>query len=385
MANLDGYIGDREVLAGNLTLAAHIYMLSMQLRGKGVTFAEALESVRSTYEQVLSGALLQQETYHRPSPQRESTLAPASSSEKEISPTDYTNEAYQQRPGQISTVLSHSSDALAGKMLDNRYYIIKPLGEGGMGAVYLGEQISTKRKVAVKVMRSMSQTRLDEALSFFRQEAAALAKLNHPSIAQIYDSSITGDALYIAMEYIEGESLRERLDRQGALPVGEAVRILREICAGLEIAHNQGIIHRDMKPENIMLVKDHKGDLRIKILDFGLAILDNKDAIQNLSGAGMVAGTPAYMSPEQVNGLQVTTATDVYSLGVIGYEMLTGQNPFQGKSAIETMSNHCKLVPVALRSLVPGITQVLDSVILEALDKDPAKRFSTAGDFVLAL
>lgn len=384
MANLKEGIGEQEILAGNLTLAAHIYMLSLQLRGQSVTLAEAIAHVRGTYEQILSGTVLQGNP--ATPQQRESTLAPMSISEIEISPTDYTNEMYH-RPNseQIGTVLNQGADRLTGNLLDDRYYIIQALGAGGMGRVYLAEQLSTKRKVAVKIMQSLPRNQIDEALSFFRQEAAALAKLNHPSIAQIYDSSFTGNDLYIAMEYIEGESLRDRLDREGALPVGEAVRILREICAGLEIAHNQGIIHRDMKPENIMLVKESTGVLRVKLLDFGLAILDNKDALQNITGAGMIAGTPAYMSPEQVNGLPVTTATDVYSLGIIGYEMLVGKNPFRASSAMQTMHNHLHVTPVPVRELMPHITPVLDGVMIRALEKEPSKRFATAGDFVRAL
>jgi serine/threonine-protein kinase len=234
-------------------------------------------------------------------------------------------------------------------------------------------------------MQAQAVGQSEESLNFFRQEAEALARLNHPSIAQVYDASVSGNDLYIAMEYIEGESLRDKLRREGALPLGEAVRILREACIGLDTAHRLGIIHRDMKPENLMLVREELGCIKVKILDFGLAILDNKDAMENITGAVMITGTPSYMSPEQIRGLTVTPATDVYSLGVIGYEMLTGKNPFEGKEMTQVMYNHVYVSPPSIRSVVPKVPQELEEVLMRALEKDPQNRYATAGEFAHAL
>ena len=374
-------------VAAQLTTAAHIHILSMQLKGITISLEEAIEAVQCTYTEILKRGITQTILPVLQDAKPEITLVPTLLTEphsnttqlKIASPTESLTPQAAVQIQQETKVLS------TGILIDNRYQILRRLGAGGMGAVYLGEQIDTRRKVAIKVMQSLSSARTEESLNFFRQEAEALARLNHPSIAQIYDASVTGNNLYIAMEYVDGESLREKLRREVVLTLGEAVRILRDTCLGLEMAHRVGIIHRDIKPENLMLMREENGTVRVKILDFGLAILDKKDAMNNVTGAGMITGTPSYMSPEQIRALAVTPATDVYSLGVIGYEMLTGKNPFEGTDVTQVMYNHVYTAPPSMRSLMPNFPLELEEVIMRALEKDPNKRFSTAGEFAHAL
>jgi len=383
-----------QAIAAQLTTAVHVYILSMQLKGITVSREEAIEAVEATYSDILKRGRTVLSLPALQNEQTEITLPPTvtdashpltelyggTSQLKVASPT----ESLTQKPA-VPIAQEKTRSLSTGGLIDNRYQVLRRLGAGGMGEVFLGEQLNTKRRVAIKVMQAQAVGQSEESLNFFRQEAEALARLNHPSIAQVYDASVSGNDLYIAMEYIEGESLRDKLRREGALPLGEAVRILREACIGLDTAHRLGIIHRDMKPENLMLVREELGCIKVKILDFGLAILDNKDAMENITGAGMITGTPSYMSPEQIRGLTVTPATDVYSLGVIGYEMLTGKNPFEGKEMTQVMYNHVYVSPPSIRSVVPKVPQELEEVLMRALEKDPQNRYATAGEFAHAL
>ncbi|HEX9928484.1 MAG TPA: serine/threonine-protein kinase [Pyrinomonadaceae bacterium] len=277
-------------------------------------------------------------------------------------------------------------DPLLGTILDGRYKIISLIGHGGMGKIFLGEQLSTGRKVAVKIMQAFDLEEDNQAVRFFKQEIRALAKLNHHNIAQIYDASTSGDIFYIAIEHIKGETLRDRLNLHRRLTVEEALHILRETCSGLDAAHHMDIIHRDIKPENIMLTSDIDGSIHTKILDFGIAILERSSALSNPTGAGEFAGTPAYMSPEQVMSEKLTPLTDIYSLGVVGYELLTGVNPFAAsRSPYQIAMNHVTLIPPTMRDFLPEIPIHIEEVIMRAIEKNPHNRFSTAKEFANAL
>lgn len=187
------------------------------------------------------------------------------------------------------------------------------------------------------------------------------------------------------MEYVPGESLRERLRQVTRLPAAVALEILREACLGLATAHRVEIIHRDLKPENLML-SDGVGDqCSVKILDFGIAIVDNRDADDVDTAVGRVAGTLGYMSPEQLEARRLTPATDVYSLGVIAYEMLTGENPFLANSAARTAMNHLTMKPNPIHDSIKDLPDNLESAIFKALEKDPGARFSNADEFLRAL
>lgn len=286
------------------------------------------------------------------------------------------------------------ADPLLGKLLDGRYRILKSLGLGGMGFVYLGEQISTARKVAIKILRSFRGDDENEAwterdnqlLRFFQQEARALARLNHPNVAQVYDASTEGQILYIAMEYVEGITLKTYLNRNGKLNVKDATYVLKGAGEALDAAHKANIIHRDIKPDNIMIVPVSDNSFEVKLLDFGIAILDQLSALQNETGVSEFAGTPSYMSPEQVNGEQLTPASDIYSLGVVGYEILTGTNPFvSGRSPYQTAANQITLTPPPMSDFVSTVPTRTEAVIMKALEKNPLNRFSTAKEFADAL
>jgi serine/threonine protein kinase len=277
-------------------------------------------------------------------------------------------------------------DPLVGMVLEGRYNLMSLLGRGGMGQVYLAEQMTTGRKVAVKTMLALNMDEDDQLVKFFRHEIKALAKLNHPNIAQVYDASTTGNLFYIAIEYVEGESLRDRLNRCGRLGVEEAVHILREACSGLHAAHQRDIIHRDIKPDNIMLTSDLDGSPHAKILDFGIAIVAEISAMENDTGAGEFAGTVAYMSPEQAQSSKLSPQSDIYSLGVVGYEILTGTNPFAtSRSPFQVAMNHVTLTPPRMSHSVPDIPAFIEEAIMKALEKSPGDRFATAREFAGAL
>jgi serine/threonine-protein kinase len=286
-------------------------------------------------------------------------------------------------------------DRMLGAVIDGRYRVLKLIGRGGMGKVYLAEQIDIGRKVALKVMQAQCLDEDDPSFKFFRQEARTLARLNHINVAQIYDASFTGDYIYIAMEYVEGESLRDRLNRESKLEVADAVHILRNVCAGLEAAHQRDIIHRDIKPGNIMLTHDIAG-VQVKVLDFGIAILDRTSADLSPTGVGEFVGTPAYMSPEQIRGEQLNAASDVYSLGVVAYEMIVGTNPFVNSGSPSTgfdysrnawtiIDNQINMMPPDIHSLVSDIPVRIGEAIMRALEKFPLERFTSAGQFAQAL
>ncbi len=379
--NLDGGMGNRESIAATLTSAVHMHLLAMQLQGKPVTLSEAIDSVRETW--VL---FLQDEQLNRLISTKPTHLAPTVSNEgvtdSVLDPAETFRQTTKMAEGGFAPPLNLPP---IGLVLDQRYRILKELGSGGMGKVFLAEQLNTGRKIAIKFMTALTYDQKESALRFFRQEAVALARLNHPNIAQVYDAAPAGEGFYIAMEYVPGDSLRQRLSRATRLPASLALEILKEVCRGLATAHRIEIIHRDLKPENLMLSDSGDDRCSVKILDFGIAIVDNKDADSVDTGVGRVAGTVAYMSPEQLEARRLTPATDVYSLGVIAYEMLTGKNPFITDSVARTAMNHLTITPHPIRDSIGDVPQDLEAAISKALEKDPRARFATAEDFLRAL
>ena len=363
----------RAGIAANLTTAAHLFMLMRQLQGASVSLPEAIAEVRDTWLRILDDHSIQQTLLKTESdvpaptqPQRTAHTEPTYVEETDVTPVT------KEHP-------------FVGTVLDGRYRILRALGSGGMGEVFLAEQLSTGRKAAIKILHTHTAAHSEPTVRFFGHEVRALARLNHPNVAQVYDAITAGDFLYIAMEYVEGETLRSRLLRERSLGVDEVRRILREAGTGLGSAHQLGIIHRDVKPENIMLLPRESKGASVKLLDFGIAILDDRDAMDNVTGAGMMAGTPSYMSPEQIRASQLTASSDVYSLGVVAYEMLTGSNPFLDHSPYEVARKHLSLAPPRPGEAAPGIPQEMEAAVMRALEKDPANRFQTALEFVEAL
>jgi serine/threonine-protein kinase len=275
-------------------------------------------------------------------------------------------------------------DPLLGRVLDDKYRLDARLGEGGMGAVYRATHLLIERPVAVKVLNSRLVT--DEAAKErFRREARAAGRLQHTNAVAVTDFGETRDGLvYLVMELLEGRPLREVLAHEAPLDAARAVSLMLQIAAAVEAAHEAGIIHRDLKPGNIFLVQRPDSPYIVKVLDFGIAKLAPDSEISfvdTLTGAGVMVGTPRYMSPEQFDGAQLTPASDVYSLGVILYEMLTGQTPFTGTTPLALALKHSSDTPQPLREIVPAIPPALEAITLRALEKNPQERPANAGEF----
>src|SRR3954471_23912111 len=257
------------------------------------------------------------------------------------------------------------------------YSLGERLGAGGMGEVYQAYDERLDRWVAVKLIRPEA-TENETARERFRREARAVARLSHPSIVQIHDIVETAESDAIVMELVEGESLARRITR-GPLPVGEAVRIGREIAEGLAAAHAKGLIHRDLKPENVMITPEG----RAKILDFGLAKRLEGEA--SLTADHRVLGTFRAMSPEQAKGLPLDARSDLFSFGLLLYEMLSGRSPFEGSSTLETLTRICTHRQTPLREVSSAIPEGLSRLVDQLLEKEPARRPGTAREVAAAL
>ncbi|HEV2861362.1 MAG TPA: protein kinase, partial [Pyrinomonadaceae bacterium] len=259
-----------------------------------------------------------------------------------------------------------------GQIVGN-YKIEHKLGEGGMGAVYRGIDMGLEREVAIKALRPELASQ-PQVVERFRSEAVTLAKLNHPNIATLYSFFRQGDQFYMVMEFVRGVTLDHVIQQRGALPVEQAVPIFCKVLEGIDHAHEYGIVHRDIKPANMMLTE--RGNL--KVLDFGIArILGTA----RMTRQGNVIGTIEYMSPEQVKGMETDARSDIYSLGMLLYEMLTGRVPFDIQNEFELMKAQIEYNPVPPRQLNPSIPEVVEQAIWRAIAKNPADRFQSAGDF----
>jgi serine/threonine protein kinase len=262
---------------------------------------------------------------------------------------------------------------MIGTVVGN-YKIIEALGEGGVGMVYKGVDTMLDREVAIKVLRPelASQTSVVER---FRSEAVTLAKLNHPNIATLYSLFRHGDHLFMVLEFIKGETLDHLLFRRGAIPAAEAIPYFCQALEGINYAHERGIVHRDIKPGNMMLAEDGI----LKVLDFGIARLLGSN---RMTRVGNVIGTLEYMSPEQVKGLETDARSDVYGLGIMLYEILTGKLPFESENDFELMKMQTEQMPVLPRQLNPEIPVEVEEAIIKAVSKNPDDRFKSAGDFL---
>lgn len=351
------------------------------------------------------------------------------------------------------------------ELLDNKYRIEQQLGEGGMGTVYRATHLGTKRVVAVKIIHPQLSS-YEEFVERFRREAEAAGRLRHPNVVDVTDFGISqtndGPVAYLVMEYLDGCSLTEILEEEGRLPISSVVEVLEQVCSAVDEAHQMGIVHRDIKPDNIWFEPNRRGGFTVKVLDFGLVKLgdraagptisnripdpphddssrtrlfagdDDKTLIRNslpelalpaatsgggkfrsgdsgsngrvrhearvtgernytatppteeLTRFGSIMGTPAYMSPEQCRGGPVDSRSDIYSLGVIAYRMLTGENPFAGNTE-ELIALHTSTAPLPVRERNRKVPRKLARLVMSALEKDPAKRPQTAGGFASAL
>ncbi|MGB2873917.1 MAG: Stk1 family PASTA domain-containing Ser/Thr kinase [Gaiellaceae bacterium] len=261
------------------------------------------------------------------------------------------------------------SDTLIGTVFDGRYRIVRKLGAGGMADVYLAEDQELGRRVAIKILNDRHAAD-DQFVERFRREAKNAAGLSHPNIVSIYDRGRAEGTYYIAMEYLDGRSLKELIVGRGPAPIKVAVDYARHVLAALGFAHRHGIVHRDIKPHNVLVGPEG----RLKVTDFGIA----RSGASQMTEVGSIIGTAQYLSPEQARGSPVDQTSDLYSVGVVLYELLTGQVPFTGDTPLEIAMKHLSEVPKPPSELRPEVPHDLDLVVLRALAKDPADRYSTA-------
>ena len=272
---------------------------------------------------------------------------------------------------------------LVGQVLAGRYRILEKLGEGAMGAVYLGEHVRMGRKDAIKVLRSPLAAD-PEAVRRFNRGARNVSAVHHPNVCTIYDFSDTAEGVtFLAMELIQGESLKELLEREKLLPPERAVVIGKQVADALQAAHDAGIVHRDLKPGNIMLTRDRRGAEVVKVVDFDIAKGQEEVEGSEVTRVGFVVGTPEYMSPEQLMGEKLDGRSDLYSLGLVLFRMLTGSLPFRAASQQELMVQRLTHAPLHLEEVAPGrnFPPGLQTAIDRALARVPAGRQESAGEF----
>jgi serine/threonine-protein kinase len=278
---------------------------------------------------------------------------------------------------------------LVGRRFFGEYTITKKLGEGGMGAVYLARQNSIDQMVALKVLHARA-AESDEIVQRFHREAKVISMLTHPNIVRVFIFGRTqDDLLYLVMEYVEGMELRERLAQQGTLDELVAIKIIKQMCSALAEAHDLGIIHRDLKPDNVLLA-NFRGDKNfVKILDFGIAKLkqpEDGEPQKKLTQAGIVYGTPEYLSPEQAQALELDHRTDIYSLGCMLYELITGRVPFDADSPVQILTKHVFEDPAPPSKVAPGkVAPTMERIILKAMSKEQDDRFNNALEMFDAL
>ncbi len=303
-------------------------------------------------------------------------------------------------------------------LLDNKYQVEQLLGKGGMGAVYRATHLGTKRTVAVKVIHPQLSAH-DQFVARFRREAEAAGRLRHPNVVDVTDfgfaQTADGPVAYLVMEYLDGCTLADIVAEEGTLPIQWVIDILEQVCSAVETAHQAGIIHRDLKPDNIWLEPNGRGGYTVKVLDFGLVKLGETDHVpapvsplaietdpnateaqtliktdslptqdENLTAVGSIMGTPFYMSPEQCRGERLDTRSDIYSLGVVAYRLLTGETPFKG-TPHEVIEFHKTAEPPPIRDKNRKVSRKLAHIVMSALAKDPFDRPQSAAGFAAAL
>jgi len=278
------------------------------------------------------------------------------------------------------------ASSLSGQILDTRYQVTKKLGEGGMSYVYLAREVASGAEVAIKVLSPKLATDRS-SVERLRREAGLAMRLDHANVCRILRLGESEDGLiYLVMPFLDGELLSDREVRGGPMELGTGIDVLRQVCTGLHHAHELQIVHRDLKPENIMLVPEDGGRHRAVVMDFGLAKERRADpAIAKLTATGIILGTPEFMSPEQIRGRPLDARSDIYALGIVGFEMFTGRLPFQGRNAQEMMIARLRDQPLPLRQLRPDLPANLDKALGRALQANPDARYTTALDFADAL
>jgi len=282
---------------------------------------------------------------------------------------------------------THALSALrtleTGATFAGRYEVQDSIGKGGMGMVYRARDRQLDEVVALKVLREDVLVEDPTLVDRFKQELKLARRITHRNVLRTHDFGESGGLPYISMEYLEGVTLKDLIRGKGALPLAVGLRIAKHMCQGLEAAHAEGVVHRDVKPQN-MLILPETGDL--KIMDFGIAHRSEVEGgISGLTSDGTVMGTPDYMPPEQATGGVADFRSDIYSLGVVLFEMFTGQLPFTGEKVVQIILSHVQKTPPRPRTINPQIPDDLEAIILRCLDKKPANRYQKVSEVLQAL
>ncbi len=288
--------------------------------------------------------------------------------------------------------MTESTDPMIGTLAAGRYRIIKLLGEGGMGQVYLAEHEAIEKRVALKVLRAEYATK-GEIVTRFQQEAISASRIKHPNVLDVFDfGQLEDGCFYLAMEFLAGNDLADEITRRRVLDAATGIRVSMQICRALAAAHANGVVHRDMKPENVFLQRTADGEEIVKIVDFGIAQLRSKDDAvvetkRRLTRTGMIFGTPEYMAPEQASGKHADLRADIYAVGIIMYEMFTGAVPFTGETFLGVLTKHLNEPAPFMNVVFPelAITVELQAVIMRALVKDPDVRYQSMLEFAQAI
>jgi serine/threonine-protein kinase len=270
-------------------------------------------------------------------------------------------------------------DPLVGRVIADRYLVLARLGEGGMGRVYLAEHVKMNRQCAIKVMNP-SLVNDTESSQRFAREASNAARILHPNVAAVFDYGEADKVVYLVMEYVDGESLSAILTRDGALDPRRAIDIARQVADGLHAAHELGIVHRDLKPDNVIITRNRAGKEIAKVVDFGIAKAMTESPQDALTKSGLVIGTPEYMSPEQLLGDPVDARTDVYALGCILFQLLTGNAAFAADTREQMIRRRLHEPAPHIRDLIPALPARLDTLLVHMLARSPSDRVATAAE-----
>jgi serine/threonine-protein kinase len=271
-------------------------------------------------------------------------------------------------------------DPWLGMVVDNRYRVIEVVGRGGMGVVYKVEHQRMSKIAAMKVLHE-EYGNDGQVVERFHREAEAVSRLNHPNTVQVFDFGTTRGACYLIMEYVRGLNLGALVHRDGPMPFGRAAPLLMQVCAALTEAHELGVVHRDLKPENVLVTRTHRGRDFVKVLDFGLAKLSEREELADVSEQGAIVGTPYYMSPEQIRGEDVDARADIYSFGAMMYRLLTGEHPYEARTPVGVVTKHltAALVPPSRRAPELRIHPKVEEVVVRCLAKERDDRYPSIG------
>lgn len=291
-----------------------------------------------------------------------------------------------QPAGKGRRVSDRDQPSWLGRIIDNRYRVIEAVGRGGMGMVYKVEHQRMGKIAAMKVLHQEFDDD-PEIVERFQREAEAVSRLTHPNTVQVFDFGRSHGSLYLIMELVRGQSLSALLSRDGAMPFARSGPMLMQVCAAVAEAHSKGVIHRDIKPENVLVTRTHRGRDFVKVLDFGLAKLSEREETDDVTKKGLIVGTPYYMSPEQIRGEDVDERTDVYSMGALMYRVLTGKQAFTAKTPMGVLTQHltADLVKPSLRTARDPLHPALDDIIMRAMAKEREQRFASMEELLDAL